>query len=64
MAFGFKISSLAALATAILLPLGMLYVLGPGPLAASALVIAGLLFWRHRANIRELVAGRERRIGS
>ena len=31
MAFGFKISSLAALTTAVLLPIGMFYVMGPAP---------------------------------
>jgi acyl phosphate:glycerol-3-phosphate acyltransferase len=63
MAFGFKISSLAALTTALLLPLGMLYVAGPGAHAWVSVVIALLLFWRHRANIRQLLTGSERSIG-
>lgn len=63
MALGFKISSLAALATAVLLPLGMFYVKGPGPEAWASVAIALLLFWRHRSNIRQLVTGRERTIG-
>ena len=63
MAFGFKISSLAALTTAVLLPIGMFYVMGPGALAWASIAIAVLLFWRHRVNIRELIAGRERSIG-
>jgi acyl phosphate:glycerol-3-phosphate acyltransferase len=63
MAFGFKISSLAALTAALLLPLGMFYALGPGSVAWISIVIALLLFWRHRVNIRELLAGRERTIG-
>jgi glycerol-3-phosphate acyltransferase PlsY len=63
MAFGFKISSLAALTTAVLLPLGMFYTMGPGAYAWAGLVIAALLFWRHRVNIRQLVSGRERPIG-
>ena len=63
MALGFKISSLAALTTAILLPLGMFYSTGPGSYAWASLVIAALLFWRHRLNIRQLAAGRERPIG-
>jgi glycerol-3-phosphate acyltransferase PlsY len=63
MAYGFKISSLAALTAALLLPLGGFFVFG-NTLTAWALVpIAALLFWRHRANIRQLVAGRERTIG-
>jgi glycerol-3-phosphate acyltransferase PlsY len=63
MAFGFKISSLAALVTAALMPLGMFYTFGNALVAWATVPIALLLFWRHRANIRELVAGRERPIG-
>jgi glycerol-3-phosphate acyltransferase PlsY len=63
MAFGFKISSLAALVTAALLPLGALYVFGPGALALVLAVIAALLFWRHRGNIEQLLARKERPIG-
>jgi glycerol-3-phosphate acyltransferase PlsY len=63
MALGFRISSLAALTTAVLLPLGLLYARGPGPDAAAGVIIALLLFWRHRVNIRELLQGRERSIG-
>src|SRR6185312_13188284 len=54
MAFGFRISSLAALVTAVLLPLGMFYSKGPGPQSWLSVAIAALLFWRHRANIRQL----------
>ena len=64
MAFGFKISSLAALTTAVLLPLGMFYAMGPGAYAWASVAIALLLFWRHRANIRQLLSGRERPIGT
>ena len=63
MALGFKISSLAALTTAVLLPLGLFYVRGPGPEATVGIVMALLLFWRHRKNIRQLRSGRERTIG-
>jgi len=63
MAFGFKISSLAALTTAVLMPLGMFYVFGAAPVTLVCLAIAVLLFWRHRANIAQLFAGGERRIG-
>jgi glycerol-3-phosphate acyltransferase PlsY len=63
MAIGFKISSLAALTTAALMPLGGFYVFG-NTLTAWALVpIAALLFWRHKANIRQLLDGNERPIG-
>jgi glycerol-3-phosphate acyltransferase PlsY len=63
MAVGFRISSLAGLTTAVLLPLGMLYSMGPGMHAWISVAIAALLFWRHRANIRQLLSGRERPIG-
>ncbi len=63
MAFGFKISSLAALTTAVLMPLGMFYTFGPALVAWITLPIALLLFWRHRENIRQLMAGKERSIG-
>jgi glycerol-3-phosphate acyltransferase PlsY len=63
LAFGFKISSVAALVTAALLPLGMFYVFGVSLIAWAMVPIAALLFWRHRTNIRELLAGRERTIG-
>jgi glycerol-3-phosphate acyltransferase PlsY len=63
MAFGFRISSLAGLTAALLLPLGVLYLEGPTAMSAVSVVIALLLFWRHRANIAQLLAGGERRIG-
>ena len=56
MAFGFKISSLAALTTAVLLPLGMFYAMGPAAYAWASVAIALLLFWRHRVNIRQLLS--------
>jgi glycerol-3-phosphate acyltransferase PlsY len=62
-AFGFKISSLAALIAAVLMPLGMFYVFGPADVTWACVAIAGLLFWRHRANIAQLLSGSERRIG-
>lgn len=63
MAYGFKISSLAALTVAVLMPLGMFYVKGPDLTAWAMVPIALLLFWRHRENIRQLVTGQERTIG-
>ena len=62
-AFGFKISSLAALITATLLPLGTFYLFGNTPVSWAMLLIAALIFWRHRTNIRQLFAGKERVIG-
>ena len=63
MAFGLKISSLAALVTATLLPLCTFYVFGNAPVSWAMLAIAVLIFWRHRTNIRQLMAGTERPIG-
>ena len=63
MALGFKISSLAALTTAALMPLGGFYVFGNAPTAWALVPISALLFWRHKANIRQLVDGKERSIG-
>jgi glycerol-3-phosphate acyltransferase PlsY len=63
MAFGFKISSLAALTAAVLMPLGGFYFFGNTLTAWALLPIAALLFWRHRANIRQLLEGKERTIG-
>jgi glycerol-3-phosphate acyltransferase PlsY len=63
MAFGFKISSLAGLTAATLLPLGAFYAFGNSLISWAMVVICVLLFWRHRANIRQLAAGTERTIG-
>jgi acyl phosphate:glycerol-3-phosphate acyltransferase len=62
-AVGFKISSLAALAAAALMPIGMFYVMGNAPTAWAMVPIAVLLYWRHRSNIRQLLEGKERAIG-
>jgi glycerol-3-phosphate acyltransferase PlsY len=63
MAYGFKISSLAALTAAALMPLGGFWVFGNSLTAWSLMPISLLLFWRHRANIRQLVDGKESSIG-
>jgi len=63
MVFGLKISSLAALTAAVLLPLGAFYTFGNTMTAWAMVPICVLLFWRHRANIRQLVKGSERKIG-
>jgi glycerol-3-phosphate acyltransferase PlsY len=63
MALGFKISSLAALTAAVLMPIGAFYVFGSTLTAWAMLPIAVLLVWRHKNNIRQLLEGRERPIG-
>lgn len=60
----FRMSSLAALAAAIVAPLLGLYFLGNWPEAWALFPIALLLIWRHRANVSKILAGQEHRIGS
>ena len=57
-----RISSLAALVAAVLSPL-WLWLLGPAQASALALLLAALILWRHKANIRRLIQGTEPRIG-
>ena len=63
MALGFKISSLAALTTAALAPVGAFFAFGNAPTAWAMVAISLLLFARHRSNIRQLLEGNERTIG-
>ena len=58
-----RMSSVASMAAAIGAPLLGLYLLGNGPEAWALFSISALLIWRHRGNIRKLLAGQERRIG-
>ncbi|MBK1647965.1 glycerol-3-phosphate 1-O-acyltransferase PlsY [Rhabdochromatium marinum] len=58
-----KISSLSALISMALAPV-LVWLLYPQPeLIGMQLVITGILFWRHRSNIRKLIAGKEDSIG-
>ena len=63
MALAFRISSLAGLAAAVLMPLGGFYYFGNSLKSWVLVPIAALLFWRHRANIRQLMGGKEKPIG-
>lgn len=58
-----RISSLAALVTAVLAPFYALGFFGPGALSVAVAAVALLLIYRHRRNIRNLLAGTEGRIG-
>ena len=60
----FRISSLAALTSSALVPVYTLYLMPSIYLVATTTMMAALLFWRHRRNIRNLIAGTEDRIGS
>jgi glycerol-3-phosphate acyltransferase PlsY len=64
MAGVFRISSLAALTTAALAPVYTGLLMGWGNAAIAVLVIALLLFYRHKSNLIKLLAGQEARIGS
>jgi glycerol-3-phosphate acyltransferase PlsY len=63
MAYGFKISSVAALTASALAPIGAFYAFGNTPAAWIWVPIAMLLFWRHRTNIAQLWSGKETTIG-
>ncbi len=57
-----KISSLSALISMALAPV-IVWLFWPEPtLIGMQLIITGLLFWRHRSNIRNLIAGTEGRL--
>ena len=56
------ISSLAALVAMGLAPLVIWLLLGSAELVAMQLVVSGILFWRHRSNIRALLDGSEGKI--
>jgi len=66
-AFFFRISSLSALVAAAFVPLFSFLLLGMGRFtlesAIGVTVISLLLAWRHRGNVRNLLAGTEARIG-
>jgi acyl phosphate:glycerol-3-phosphate acyltransferase len=68
-AFFFRYSSLASLVSAVFAP--VYYLLGhrvgwyaEAPVALALFVMAGLLAWRHRENIKRLLAGTESRLGA
>jgi glycerol-3-phosphate acyltransferase PlsY len=63
MAFFFRYSSFAALATAIFAPLCQIFMFGPNPISAALIIISGLLILRHRSNILHLLRGTEPKIG-
>ena len=58
-----RISSLAALTAAALSPLLLWWFALPRTYVLAVLIMVTLLVWRHRGNIRKLLAGTESRIG-
>jgi glycerol-3-phosphate acyltransferase PlsY len=63
MALAVRISSLSALAAAVLSPFYLWWFNLPWPYVAAVLIMIALLIWRHRSNVRNLLAGSEGRIG-
>jgi acyl phosphate:glycerol-3-phosphate acyltransferase len=63
-AFLSRFASLASLAASLLAPALMLWMTSSAKLTAATIVMSVLIFWRHRGNIRQLLAGSEHTIGS
>ncbi len=65
LAFGLtRTSSVGALAAAVAAPVIAVLLFGLGAPVAAVLVMAVLIVYRHRSNIRKLLAGTESRVGS
>ncbi len=63
MALTFRLSSLSALTASILAPLYVGLFIGDHITTAITAIMSALLLWRHRSNIRNLLAGKEPKIG-
>jgi glycerol-3-phosphate acyltransferase PlsY len=63
-AYAFRYSSLAALVASVFAPFYYGLLFGTEPQLLAVLVMSGLLIYRHRKNIANLLAGTESRIGS
>ena len=63
MAFGFKVSSLAALAATVAAPLVALWLMPYPSWAWATVAIAVLVLYRHKSNIQNLLQGKEGKIG-
>ena len=61
-AFASRYSSLSALVASAATPV-VLWALGQRPMAGLFVALAALLWWKHRENLKRLVAGTESRIG-
>jgi len=63
-AYAFRYSSLAALIASVFAPFYYGLLFGADEILFAVFVMSGLLLWRHSANIANLLAGKESRIGS
>ena len=60
----FRYSSLSALVATALSPVLVFIMVPSYAYLTATLLMAGFIFWRHQANIRKLLSGTERKIGS
>jgi glycerol-3-phosphate acyltransferase PlsY len=60
----FRVSSLAALVASLFAPFYAFWLFGLHPVFPAVVAIAVLLLWRHKDNIRRLMAGEEGRVGA
>jgi len=60
----FRLSSLASLVAALFAPCYVFWAFGLQPLLPVTAAMSVLLVWRHKGNIRRLVAGEESRVGA
>ncbi|WP_416190478.1 glycerol-3-phosphate 1-O-acyltransferase PlsY [Neisseria sp. CCUG17229] len=63
MAFGFKVSSLAALVATIISPIVAYFLMPYSSWVWATAVIAVLVLYRHKSNIINLISGKESKIG-
>ncbi len=58
-----RYSSLAALVAALFAPVYFVFLFGIQPMAMAIFLMSALLIWRHQSNIKNLLNGREGRLG-
>lgn len=63
MAFGFKVSSLAALVATVCAPIFAFFMMPHASWAWATVFIAVLVLYRHKSNIQNLIQGKESKIG-
>jgi glycerol-3-phosphate acyltransferase PlsY len=62
-AFFFRYSSLAAIVASVFSPLYCFFLFGFSAALPAVILMSALLVWRHRENIKKLMAGTESRLG-
>lgn len=60
----FRYVSLAAITFTVLFPLALYFLHRPTPFVVAAILVALLSVWRHRSNVKRLIQGNERKLGS